>query len=165
MKDETLRLYHQQAVEVWECFCKLHRELYELTCEEYQALLSGEIETLEALVIKKEKVMSYINEWETRRAEMIDSLNKSLPDENRITGVSQLLTLMKGPESQMAIPALKNLNSLLIDIITETQEQNKRNQVFLNKAMLSLRDIRQGFGGKKSYTVYGADGMTRSAGR
>lgn len=165
MKDETLRLYHQQSIEVWECFCKLHRELYELTCEEYQALLSGEIETLETLVIKKEKIMFQINDWESRRSEMIESLNKSLPSDSKISGVSQLLKLMKEQETQMAIPALKNLNSLLIDIITETQEQNKRNQVFLNKAMMSLREIRQGFGGKKSYTVYGADGMTRSAGR
>jgi flagellar biosynthesis/type III secretory pathway chaperone len=57
------------------------------------------------------------------------------------------------------------LNSLLIDIIHRIQEQNKKNQMFLNKAMLSLREIKQGFTGKKTYTTYGADGMTRAVGR
>ena len=61
-----------------------------------------------------------------------------------------------------SIPALKNLNALLIDIIHKIQEQNKKNQMFLNKAMLSIRDIKQGFTGKKQYTTYGADGQTRT---
>lgn len=163
--DETLRLYHQQAVEVWESFCRLHRDLFELTCEEYQALLSGEIEQLEELVGRKEAVMTQINEWETRRAELIASLNHANVSEEPVTSIGQLLKVMRIPEAKMAIPALTNLNALLIDIITQTQEQNKRNQIFLNKAMLNLRDIREGFGGKKTYTTYGANGLTRSVAR
>ena len=63
------------------------------------------------------------------------------------------------------MPALKNLNALLIDIVQKIQEQNKKNQMFLNRAMLSLREIKQGFTGKKTYSTYGADGMTRANGR
>lgn len=166
MMDDMLRLYHQQAVEVWENFCKLHRDLFEHTCEEYQALLSGDIDPLEDLVVRKETTMAAINEWEGHRASLIASMNQSRPSEAPITSISQLLKVLKEPETEMAIPALTNLNALLIDIITETQEQNKKNQIFLNKAMLSLRDIREGFTGKKkTYVTYGADGQTRSAGR
>lgn len=163
--DEALRLYHQQAVEVWENFCRLHRDLYELTCEEYQALLTGEIEQLEALVISKEKVMEQIAAWEARRLGLVAAINQNLKSDTPIASIGDLLRALHGPESKLAIPALTNLNSLLIDIITQTQAQNKRNQVFLNKAMHNLRDIREGFGGKKTYTTYGADGVARSAGR
>ena len=166
MKDDTLRLYHQQAVEVWENFCRLHRDLYELTCEEYAALLSGEVEQLEAVIPKKESLMADIASWDDIRVSLITALNDSGAADSPVTTVTQLLRVLQGPEASMAIPALTNLNALLIDIITQTQEQNKRNQMFLNKAMLSLRDIREGFTGKKkTYTTYGADGLTRSANR
>lgn len=165
MMDEALRLYHVQSVEVWENFCKLHRDLFELTCEEYQALLSGEIEQLEDMIVRKEAVMADIAIWETRRADLVTSLNNSGATDVAVNSISDLLRVMRGPEATMAIPALTNLNALLIDIITQTQAQNKRNQIFLNKAMLNLRDIREGFGGKKTYTTYGANGMTRSAGK
>ena len=163
--DERLRLYHQSAVELWEQFCKLHQELYENTCDEYQALLSGEIEGLEELIARKENVMQRINAVEAHRSELIAALNRDGLTSQPISNVSGLLQLLRPVEETLPIPALKNLNALLIDVITRIQEQNKRNQIFLNRAMLSLKDIREGFSGKKQYTTYGANGMTRSAAR
>lgn len=165
MRDQALRLYHSQAVEVWENFCRLHRDLFELTCDEYQALLSGEVEALETLVSRKEAVMADINGWEATRSGLIQDIDRSNIATHPITNIKGLLDLLREPESQMAIPALTNLNSLLIDIITQTHEQNKRNQVFLNRALLSLRDLREGFSGKRQYTTYGADGLSRAPGR
>jgi flagellar biosynthesis/type III secretory pathway chaperone len=165
MKDIGLRFKHQAAVEIWENFCQLHHALYELTCDEYQALLSGEIELLEEIISKKEAVMLQINEWENRRSSLIEEMNQANADTDKITNVTGLLKVLAPAEAQLPIPALHNLNSLLIDVITRIQEQNKRNQIFLNRAMSSLREIRDGFSGKRQYTTYGADGMTRSAGR
>ncbi|MBY0517735.1 MAG: flagellar protein FlgN [Bacteriovoracaceae bacterium] len=165
MKDELLRLQHHSAVEIWEHFCRLHHDLYELTCDEYQTLLSGEIEGLEAIIERKEVVMNEIAKWEGYRASLISDLNKANVSEQPITNVKDLLAVLQPAEEKLPIPALRNLNSLLIDVITRIQEQNKRNQVFLNKAMSSLRELREGFSGKKQYTTYGANGMTRSAAR
>jgi flagellar biosynthesis/type III secretory pathway chaperone len=165
MKDDLLRLQHQSAVEIWEQFCKLHHELYELTCDEYQTLLSGEIEGLEPIIDRKEIVMNEIAKWEGVRASLISDLNTAKVSEHPITNVKDLLSALQPAEEKLSIPALRNLNALLIDVITRIQEQNKRNQVFLNKAMSSLRDLREGFSGKKQYTTYGANGMTRSAAR
>ena len=165
MMDEALRLYHAEAIEVWENFCRLHHDLYELTCDEYQVLLSGEIESLEDLIAKKEVVIASIGGWETARAELISRMNRDLPAGQQITNVSGLLTTFASAESKLAMPALRNLNALLIDVITRVQEQNKRNQQFLNRAMQSIREIRDGFTGKRNYNTYGADGMTRSAPR
>jgi flagellar biosynthesis/type III secretory pathway chaperone len=166
MKDMRLRFHHQAAIEIWEQFCRSHHDLYELTCDEYQALLSGEIEALEDIIAKKELVVETINQWEAQRAALITTLNEErAAGETLVTNVSSLLSVLRPVEDGLPIPALHNLNSLLIDVITRIQEQNKRNQVFLNRAMSSLREIREGFSGKKQYTTYGADGMTRAASR
>jgi len=165
MMDDTLRLYHTQVVEVWENFCRLHRDLFDLTCDEYQALLSGEIETLEVLVARKEAVMAEINAWEATRAALIEDMNARGASPEPITNVSGLLQALRVPEAQLPIPALTNLNSLLLDIITKTHAQNKRNQLFLNRALLNIRDLREGFSGKRTYTTYGANGMARASGR
>jgi hypothetical protein len=65
----------------------------------------------------------------------------------------------------LAIAALQNLNDLLIDVISRIQMQNKKNQLFLSRAMQSLNELKDGFTGKKHFTTYGANGMTRSASR
>ncbi len=165
MRDEALRLYHLQAVEVWENFCRLHRDLYERTCDEYHALLSGEVEAVEELVSRKELVIADISEWERRRAALIAEMNRASVTVAPITNIKGLLTALAPAEAALPAPALNNLNGLLIDIISRTQEQNRKNQQFLNRALLSLKEIREGFSGKKQYTSYGADGMTRALGR
>jgi flagellar biosynthesis/type III secretory pathway chaperone len=159
------KLFYQQALGVWEGFCQLHKELYDLTCEEYLTLLESDVDKLEAMLPTKEEIILRINELELERTQLISEINKRklFPDE--ITKAGDLLAAFADLDSKAPIAALKNLNSLLIDIIQKIQEQNKKNQMFLNKAMLSLREIKQGFTGKKTYTTYGADGMTRALGR
>jgi flagellar biosynthesis/type III secretory pathway chaperone len=159
------RLYYQQVLTVWEVFCKLHKELYDLTCEEYLTLLESDIDKLETMLPVKEEIISKIGDLEKERTELIEKLNSKALFSQKITRAGELLSAFSELDKAAAIPALKNLNSLLIDIIQKIQEQNKKNQQFLNKAMLSLREVKQGFSGKKTYTTYGADGQTRSLNR
>lgn len=159
------KLYYQHVVSVWEGFCHLHKNLYDLTCDEYLTLLESDIDKLETMLPIKEEIISKIAELEKDRAELIEKLNETALFSTRITRAGELLTAFSEIDQQAAIPALKNFNSLLIDIIQKIQEQNKKNQQFLNKAMLSLREVKQGFTGKKQYTTYGADGQTRSLNR
>lgn len=159
------KLYYQQAVSVWEGFCHLHKELYDLTCEEYLTLLESDIDKLETMLPMKEEIISKIADLEKDRADLIEKLNSTALFSTKITRAGDLLNAFAGIDQQAAIPALKNFNSLLIDIIQKIQEQNKKNQQFLNKAMISLREVKQGFSGKKQFTTYGADGQTRSLNR
>lgn len=159
------KLYYQHVVSVWEGFCHLHKNLYDLTCEEYLTLLESDIEKLESMLPIKEEIISKIAELEKDRAELIEKINETALFSTRITRAGELLNAFSEIDQQAAIPALKNFNSLLIDIIQKILEQNKKNQQFLNKAMLSLREVKQGFTGKKQYTTYGADGQTRSLNR
>jgi len=159
------KLYYQHVVSVWEGFCHLHKDLYDLTCEEYLTLLESDIDKLETMLPIKEEIIGKIAELERDRAELIEKLNETALFSTRVTRAGELLTVFSDIDQQAGIPALKNFNSLLIDIIQKIQDQNKKNQQFLNKAMLSLREVKQGFTGKKQYTTYGADGQTRSLNR
>lgn len=159
------KLHYQSVVSVWEGFCQLHKELYDLSCEEYLTLLASDVDKLESMLPLKEEIIARISELEKSRGELIEKLNESHLFTHKIIKAGDLLAAFSDMDNLSGIPALKNLNSLLIDIIQKIQEQNKKNQVFLNKAMLSLREVQQGFSGKKTFTTYGADGMTRSLNR
>jgi flagellar biosynthesis/type III secretory pathway chaperone len=159
------KLYYQRVLSVWEGFCQLHKDLYDLTCDEYLTLLESDIDKLETMLPVKEEIISKIGELEKERAELIDKLNSTALFGMKIGRAGDLLSAFASLDQSSGLPALKNLNSLLIDIIHKIQDQNKKNQQFLNKAMLSLRDVKQGFTGKKQYTTYGADGQTRSLNR
>lgn len=162
---DEIKLYYQRTLIVWEGFCELHKELFDLTCDEYLTLLASDIDKLEEMLPLKEEIISKIGELEKDRSALIEELNDSGVFAQPIFKAGDLLTAFADIEKKSAIPALKNLNSLLIDIVEKIQEQNKKNQVFLNKSLLSLKEIKQGFTGKKAYTTYGADGLTRSLNR
>lgn len=159
------KLFYHQVLTVWEGFCELHKDLFDLACEEYLTLLESNIEKLETMLPLKESIIAKVNVLEKERALLIEKINTSGVLQMKITKASDLVSAFESLDRETGIPALRNLNSLLIDIIQKLQEQNKKNQLFLNKAMLSLREIKEGFTGKKTYTTYGADGMTRAIGR
>lgn len=156
------KLYYQQVMDIWEGFCRLHKGLYDLACEEYLTLLESDIDKLESMLPLKEDLISKIGELESERADLIEKLNQNNLFENKIVRVGDLINSFTTIEKSNGIQALHNLNDLLIDIIQKIQDQNKKNQIFLNKAMLSLREIKQGFSGKKAFTTYGADGVARA---
>ena len=156
---EIKKLYYQQAVEIWQHFCELHRSLYDITCDEYLALLSGEVSTLETKLKEKEEIVELVGLAEADRKELITQINHYLDPNNQIIKASQLLEFMDDLDSKMDLPVLKKLNLLLIDMVEKIQAQNKKNQIFLNKAMYSLSELKEGFKGKKQYVTYGADGM------
>lgn len=159
------KLYYSRVIHVWEKFCHLHKDLYDLTCDEYLTLLESDIDKLESMLPLKEEIILKIGELENDRAELIQKLNEIGLFSINISRAGELIKAFSDLDQAAAIPALKNLNALLIDIIGKIQDQNKKNQQFLNKAMISLREVKQGFSGKKTYTTYGADGQTRSLNR
>ncbi len=158
-------LRYQLTIDIWEKFCLLHKDLFDLTCQEYLTLLEGEIEALEKITPQKELLIQEINRLEKARATLIQEINSENIAEIKITKASELITYFSPLENEKEILVLKNLNSLLIDIIQKLQDQNKKNQLFLNKAMLSIKDLKDSFRGKKVYTTYGSDGLTKAINR
>lgn len=85
-----------------------------------------------------------------QEAALIHTLNtKELMDEP-LTRVSDLLEYFDEIEAQAGISAPMNLKCSLIDTIDVPKEQNKKNQHFPNKAMISIRDIKETFSGKRN---------------
>src|SRR5690606_9542995 len=111
------RLHYQSVLSVWEGFCQLHKDLYDLTCEEYLTLLASDIDKLESMLPVKEEIISKIGELEKERSELIEQLNKSGLFTINIQRAGDLLTIFTAHDNSLPIPALRNLNSLLLDII------------------------------------------------
>lgn len=165
MNEKLLELFYFQVTDIWQRFCDIHNELYNITLEEYSALLSSDIDKLEILIKTKEETIARINDVEKIRSNLITKINEYLPTESKINSVKELLSLMNTVEknkSDSTTHFLFKFNELLIDLIDKIQIQNKKNQQFLNKAIFSLKEIREGMSGKKSYNVYNRSGATVS---
>jgi len=145
-----------ETIDIWKSFCELHFDLFNLTCEEYSFLLGSEIEKLEELVVTKNTIIAAISIEEKRRQKLIEFLSQELGQD--LTSVRDLVDIVEAYESTTKESHFKKFNGLLIDLIEKIQIQNKKNQIFLNKAILSLQEIRQGAIGQKKYTTYDSKG-------
>lgn len=154
----SYEFHYGQLVEMWRSFCDLHTSLFELTCEEYLILLKSDIEGLEEIILKKDKLIEEIKVIEKQRRSLIEEINAS--SNAKIQNVSDLLNFFHEYDKKQDDQFLKKFNQLLISIIEKIQDQNKKNQQFLNKAILSLKDIKTSFRGKQSFTTYNSQGST-----
>jgi flagellar biosynthesis/type III secretory pathway chaperone len=160
MKEKLASLYFQ-VTSVWKQFCEEHNELFNLTCDEYSLLLQSDLELLEEKIVEKNECIKRIGTLELIRRDLIKELNDLYPGKN-IDSVSELLTVMSEYEVESNQKHLFRFNALLIDIIEKIQAQNKRNQLFINKALHSLQQIRLEATGKKNFSTYSARGSAVS---
>ena len=156
--NSLLEILYFQVTDLWKRLCEKHSELYNLTCDEYSFLLKSDVENLDHSVSLKQELIHEINGLEQIRRDIIRQINQDL--NYKIETVSQLLNLMQEFEEKNGRHYLKRFNSFLIEIIEKIQGQNKKNQIFINKALSSLKEIREEATGKKSYPTYTANGAT-----
>ncbi|MBY0415040.1 MAG: flagellar protein FlgN, partial [Bdellovibrionales bacterium] len=151
-----------EVTNVWKQFCEEHNELFNLTCDEYSLLLRSELELLEEKVLEKNECIKRIGTLELVRRDLVKELSALYPNK-KIETVSDLLEIMSEYEVESNQKHLFRFNALLIDIIEKVQAQNKRNQLFINKALHSLQQIRLEATGKKNFSTYSAKGSTVSS--
>ncbi len=157
----VLPLLYFQTTDLWKRLCEEHMDLFNCTCDEYTLLLNSEIEQLEIKIKEKGQIIDRIKELELIRQDVIVRLNAI--SEKEIESVSDLLIFMTKYEVENKEKHLFRFNALLIDMIEKIQAQNKRNQLFINKALRSLKDIRMDALGEKNYQTYTSKGGTRSS--
>lgn len=158
-----LKLKAQAIADLWQTQCSLHTELFELTCDEYIHLLASDMEKLDEAIEDKLQLIEKINKNEDRRKLWAQEINEKFPEAN-ITKLSETVAFLKSHGLEKDGSRLEKLNLVLVDIIDKVQEQNKKNQIFLNKALVSLKELKQSFGnGKKNYETYGSNGATRNS--
>lgn len=154
------KLETSSLVELWRGFCQSHTHLYELTCDEYLYLLESDIDQLEDAIDQKNLILERISDLDTNRKEVIERITTLTgTDLNKFDDLKQTLL---DHNCSSEVKQLEGYNALLLDVIEKIQEQNKKNQVFLNKAIISLKDLKQSFSGKKNFKTYGADGVAKS---
>lgn len=156
-KQIQLQFKFRELVGMWEELCKCHNALYELAALEYDALLTSHIDNLEELIKKKEEVIETIYSIDSSRKLLIDEIAALTGEEtNHITDLYPILDKYKLDPAN----TIQKYNNLLLDIILKIQEQNKKNQIFLNKAILSLQDLKDKFKGNKNFKTYNSRGNT-----
>tara|TARA_Y100000590_G_scaffold423775_1_gene529985 strand:+ start:151 stop:657 length:507 start_codon:yes stop_codon:yes gene_type:complete len=152
----------KELYDIWSLFCEQHTALYELTCDEYMQLLSSEIDDLELTVQKKNLLITQINQLDQKRTSLTTEVSEilGLEDSNKF---SLLINELKEATQIKEVSNLEKMNLVLLDIIEKIQEQNKKNQVFLNKAIHSLKELKDSFTGKTTYNTYSSSGMTNNS--
>ena len=161
-RKNELGVIYFQVTDIWRRFCEEHTLLLDKTFEEYSLLLSSDIEKLEAVLAEKQEVIKKINFLEEARTRVIGTLNEYLSrhGQKEVESVSELIEVMRFYEEQNNTKHLFRFNELLIDVIEKIQDQNKKNQVFLNKAINNLREIREEAMGVKNYSTYNKNGLS-----
>lgn len=162
MRDDLLENYYFQIADIWKAFCEKHNDLLELTGLEYSHMLASEIEKLEESVREKQVIIESIGDLDRQRQNLIKEINSNTSPSERIDSASDLLRLMQNLDIEKEQKHLFRFNALLIDIIGKIQAQNKKNQLFLNKAIRSLRDIRLEATGSTSLELYNSKGNSLS---
>ena len=159
MDREKLEVYYFQVTDIWKRFCELHNTLFDLTCDEYALLLSSEIDGLELKLEEKQSVIDQISATEKLRSSLIDSINTEF-NETKINSVRDLLSFFTDVPAETSGKHLYRFNQLLVDIIEKIQQQNKKNQLFINKAILSLQSIREEAIPGSKYSTYTSKATT-----
>ncbi len=164
---DLLHILYFKVTDIWKRFCEEHTELLDKTFEEYSLLLSSDVDAIEELMVVKNAIMTRISSLESLRTETINEINVYLSQHNKkpVESVSELISVMEKYESINNARHLSRFNALLIDIIEKLQTQNKKNQLFLNKAINNLREIREDALGVKSYSTYNNKGLSKRAAR
>ncbi len=161
-KNDNLKLIYFQVTDIWKRFCEEHTLLLDKTFEEYSLLLKSDIETLESLLEEKQEIIKRITFLEHARTRCITKLNEFLKtnSQKEVESVSELIEVMQLFEKENNTQHLFRFNQLLIDLIEKIQEQNRKNQVFLNKAINNLKEIREEALGVKNYSTYNQKGVS-----
>lgn len=160
LKDEKMEFFYFQTIDIWKRMTEAHHELLGLTYDEYSCLLESDIDLLEEKIVIKNYTIEYIKKLDNIRKDLIEDIEGHFDGKSKIHSVGDLLELMSRFEKEVKGSYLSKYNALLIDIISKIQDQNKKNQVFLTKAITSLREIKEDAIGNKSFQTYNAKGSS-----
>ena len=162
----NLNNYYKETYDLWNKLCKIHSEIYDLTCDEYLKLIKSEIDELAETIVEKENLIDEVGKIDLVRKDLINRINNNLIynkniNKNVIKTAKDLIIFFEDLPEEKENKFLNNLNELLIDIIYKTKDQNKKNQVFINKAILSINNIKQNLTGSRYSETYNSHGKTK----
>jgi flagellar biosynthesis/type III secretory pathway chaperone len=141
--------------------CEQHRILFDLTIDEYNELLQSHIENVELIGLKKADVIEHIRLLDEERKVLIHEISNQFSVE--LKDAHHLLNFFTDTEIEKKHKHLFKFNAFLIDVITALRDQNKKNQIFINKAINAISEIKNVAMGIKPYSTYDSRGNTSHA--
>ena len=162
-KEMEFKLKANHLIDLWRDFCEKHTVLYEYTCDEYMHLLSSDMDALNITLQEKKELLEHINLLDSNRVEVTDEILALMEIDSPPKKLVFLLEYFKENGQADVANQIDKLNLVLLDIIEKIQDQNKKNQIFLNKAIHSLRELKQSFSGKVKYNTYSASGSAKTS--
>jgi flagellar biosynthesis/type III secretory pathway chaperone len=157
------KLKASHLIDLWRDFCEKHTVLYEFTCDEYMHLLGSDMDALNDTLQQKKELLEHINLLDSQRVTVTDEILALMNIESPPKKLVFLLDYFKKNGQEDVANQIEKLNLVLLDIIEKIQDQNKKNQIFLNKAIHSLRELKQSFSGKVQYNTYSATGSNKTS--
>ena len=164
MNNQDMIQIYYRTTDLWSNLCELHADLFDRTCEEYQLLLENRLEDLEKTIAEKEMIVERVHRLEAVRQKIIDQINAELNGDIKIEKASELLLFLEPISKDIGQNHLAQFNRILIDIIEKIQDQNKKNQIFLNKAIDSIDKLRREVSGQKIFHSYDRLGKVKNVG-
>ena len=155
-----------KMTDLWKRFCELHFDLYELTCDEYKCLIESKIPELEDIVKSKEAVIKKIQQLDSLRQKLMKKINLSFFKNEKIKSAKDLISIFNDFDIKSGSRNLSKYNVLLKQMIEKIAIQNKRNLLFLNKAMNAINPIikkNREILGKKTFNTYTPKGEVRQS--
>lgn len=153
-----------EVTDLWKLLCEEHSLLFNLVSDEYLLLLESNIEGLEEVVTEKKEVIARIAKLDLHRQSLLKKINSHLREQEQIKSVAGLIKFLGTNPIERDQKHFLRFNGLLNKTIDKLKQQNKRNHLFLNKAMVSLNDWKKEALGHKSFSTYDAFGTTVSKG-
>ena len=153
--EEKEKLY-KETISIWDGLCDLHRQLFEITSEEYVLLLSGDVEKVEESIAIKKNIIEKISKLDVPRKSILSKINCLFGLE--INNFFELSDFFSDLDFEKRNGHLNKFNIVLKNIIKNIQKQNKANQLFINKAILNLDKIKNAGASNKNYSLYNSSG-------
>ena len=161
-KNQSKEVFYYRVTDLWKRLCEEHNTLLDQTCEEYSLLLSSDVDALDIKTQEKVETIDRIKKLESLREQAIKEIRKTYSD-SQIKSISDVISFFQEFENRNNALHLFRFNRFLIDIIEKIQAQNKKNQLFINKALANLKQIRESAMGIKSYSTYDKKGGTKAS--
>lgn len=151
--------FYQKTITIWNNLCELHKDLLEATSQEYIYLLGSNVDEIENSIKQKELIINKINDFDKKRNDHLEEINTTFNTD--IKNFFELNEFFKDIDIEKSDGHLNKFNLLLKELIINIQDQNKTNQIFINKAIINLDKIKNAGTSNKNYTLYNKNGALR----
>jgi flagellar biosynthesis/type III secretory pathway chaperone len=156
---DLITSYYLKFTKIWSSLCKLHAELLDLSYDEFQAIKKSELERIIEITSHKDEIVSKIDKVDKARKFLIQNFSETIPEVGIFEKSHELIAFFKNNRVNEGIDHLDHFNNLLIEVIENLQDQNRKNQYFLNRAINSLEQLKADMTGSRKYNHYNAKGL------